>query len=322
MGFDAIVLGDTMLNKIILIAILVGLSSCSMFFHKKNVIESDSGLMWKPCPEGLSGDKCNEGKAEKLTWHVSMVKYGTKTTSAEGYDDWRLPTAAELKTLMRCETGKPPKFPGTCNQKSPAIDVNKFPNVENYPHYWSASEHNLMSGHSNHAWAASFNNGFIYSTVKDSAHHVRLVRGHRSRFKYPDDAERNGNRHIGPFCCTGETLTIRGKNNTKLGYVYFFGWGGQAYNTNKGAVFPSMEILVAGVRGEQDGSLHKTRILIPASEDSLKKRFHVKVGCVSYVFSDVKAKLTPYKNTLYFSGFPKSINIDVNTDQCHAYSKR
>jgi len=88
-------------------------------------------------------------------------------------------------------------------------------------------------------------------------------------FAFPGGGERNNNHSIGPFCCTGETATIRSANGQPLGYIYFFSWQGQAYNCNEGSRVPSVEILVSGLAdlSNPDSRMEKTSVL-----------FHPKAG--------------------------------------------
>lgn len=62
----------------------------------------------------------------------------------------------------------------------------------------------------------------------------------------PGDGLTNGNGYIGPFCCTGETAIISA-NGTPVGYIYYYGWQGEAYNVADGSVATDIEILVSGL---------------------------------------------------------------------------
>jgi hypothetical protein len=45
-------------------------------------------------------------------------------------------------------------------------------------------------------------------------------------FEFPGAGERNNNRAIGDFCCTGETATLRDSDGTPVGYIYFHDFAG------------------------------------------------------------------------------------------------
>ena len=45
-------------------------------------------------------------------------------------------------------------------------------------------------------------------------------------YRFPGGGVRNANRQIGPFCCTGETVTIADIFGEPVGYIYFFDFAG------------------------------------------------------------------------------------------------
>ena len=84
-----------------------------------------TGLMWKRCPEGLTGDGCAEGAVSNKVWGVAM-KTARDSTFA-GYDDWRLPNLKEIQTLV------------DVSKNNPAQDTTVFPNPTNVLNYWTSS---------------------------------------------------------------------------------------------------------------------------------------------------------------------------------------
>uniref|UniRef100_UPI004055CA12 caspase family protein n=1 Tax=Candidatus Electronema sp. TaxID=2698783 RepID=UPI004055CA12 len=80
------------------------------------VTDTKSGLMWKRCPEGLSGVNCEQGKTEEYEWDDAVKRF--KDVEYAGYADWRLPTIDELKTLVYCSNGVKDKKDGWCNEGS------------------------------------------------------------------------------------------------------------------------------------------------------------------------------------------------------------
>ena len=102
------------------------------------IIDTNTGLMWKRCSEGLSGVNCEDGKRERYEWKNAVKRF--KNVKYAGYKDWRLPTIDELKTLVYCSNGVKDKDKGRCNDGSekPTINQQAFPNTLSNL-YWSGS---------------------------------------------------------------------------------------------------------------------------------------------------------------------------------------
>ena len=75
----------------------------------------------------------------------------------------------------------------------------------------------------------------------------------RYSFRFREEAQPNSNGSIGPFCCTGRTVTVRREDGGPVGYAYFFGWKGQAYKTSpNSSKAPDIQILVSGLANLAD----------------------------------------------------------------------
>src|SRR5690242_16559938 len=48
----------------------------------------------------------------------------------------------------------------------------------------------------------------------------------KKSFEFPGDGQKNNNRTIGDFCCTGETAIIQTSSGSPLGYIYFYDFPG------------------------------------------------------------------------------------------------
>jgi hypothetical protein len=127
------------------------------------ITDSKTGLMWKKCLEGVTGDNCEKNSPSTFTWQKA-VKY-TETVndgdSFAGHTDWRLPTIRELSSIVEQQCYKP------------AINTIRFPNTPN-SFVWAKT---LYSGHSDYAWCVNFSNGRVAADVRSINSSVRLVRG-------------------------------------------------------------------------------------------------------------------------------------------------
>ena len=136
------------------------------------ITDTASGLMWKRCLEGLSGVNCEKGKTGKYTWDDAVKRF--KDAKYAGYSDWRLPTIAELKTLVYCSKGVKNKDNCWCNDGSeePTINQQAFPNTE-ASFVWSGSPY---ADYTNYAWFVNFSLGVSGSYNRSHSYAVRLVR--------------------------------------------------------------------------------------------------------------------------------------------------
>ncbi|MCI5196181.1 MAG: DUF1566 domain-containing protein [Candidatus Electrothrix sp. AW5] len=141
------------------------------------ITDTKTGLMWKRCPEGLSGKNCEKGKAKEYSWNDAVKRF--KNVSYAGYDDWRMPTIDELKTLVYCSKGVKNKKNGECNKGStkPTINQKAFPNTTSWPPYWSSSPN---ANYSAIALYVHFSNGNSYNVNRNNSYAVRLVRSGQS----------------------------------------------------------------------------------------------------------------------------------------------
>lgn len=160
---------------------------------------SKTQLTWKRCYEGqtLSGTIC-AGSPKGFTWGEAVK---IKSTFA-GKNDWRLPTVAELHSLVYCTEGRRPvqrdqkgqpavvdivhEADGGClgfDFQVPTINLAVFPfasdqvishqNVDS-DSVWSSE---AVATEPDFAHSLSFDNGREYRTTQQSTFVVRLVRG-------------------------------------------------------------------------------------------------------------------------------------------------
>jgi hypothetical protein len=122
------------------------------------VTDNKTQLMWKHCPEGLSGAACAVGTAQTLTWKVALDN--SAATSFAGFSDWRLPNIKELTSIVerRCY--------------NPSINETVFPNSSSSV-FWSSS---VVAFNPDTAWMVNFNYGHDINSYKSDNFYVRLVR--------------------------------------------------------------------------------------------------------------------------------------------------
>lgn len=98
------------------------------------------------------------GKPTDASGFVAAVN----ATKLCGYNDWRMPTADELQSIV--DYGVP--APG------PAVDTTWFPNTQGNM-FWTASSY---VGYSSNVWYVNFKDGFVFSNYRYGTNYVRLVR--------------------------------------------------------------------------------------------------------------------------------------------------
>lgn len=109
------------------------------------VFDQDTSLTWQRHPDDVV-----------RTWD-DAVSYCTNLTVAGG--GWRLPTQAELNTLIDEA------------RENPAIDQTAFPSTAS-DFFWSSQDANDSTS----AWKLEFGVGTSYTTAKSEGNRVRCVR--------------------------------------------------------------------------------------------------------------------------------------------------
>ncbi len=135
------------------------LSSFRLAGGDRAVEDTKSGLMW----QRESGEKLNWLRAGRYCSDLGLA----------GYTDWRLPTRAELKSVV------------DTRRVSPSISPAYFPATEAAP-YWTESTEPPPAmpgsrikpvGKAQGAWYVSFYKGTDHYGIKSYKHYVRCVRG-------------------------------------------------------------------------------------------------------------------------------------------------
>lgn len=132
------------------------------------VTDNETGLMWKKCTEGQSGQDpltCMYGSLNQFNWQEALqraenVNAGTAGTNLN-YTDWRVPNIKELASIAEEQ----------CD--SPAINDSVFPDTPSSG-FWSASPY---AANADSSWYVYFLDGSGSGNYKHSSYYVRLVRG-------------------------------------------------------------------------------------------------------------------------------------------------
>ena len=180
---------------VLIVTLLVNLYSCSL----KNRAGSQSE--YKKIEK--NGDLIIEDPVSGLFWQRDIPKKGMIWKEAEkycseleygGFDDWRMPTISELKTLIKgCKSGtekcrvdnkcrNPKCIDDNCycsENRGPGEDgfywQKKIWNYkgDNMGSFWSSS---VRPNHKFFYWGISFNNGGVDNGHRKSEFYVRCVR--------------------------------------------------------------------------------------------------------------------------------------------------
>lgn len=122
-----------------------------------------TGLLWKKCLQGWSGDNCETGAEQTLNWQEALQAASTEDFA--GHTDWRLPNKNELLSIVenRCY--------------APSINSNIFPNTDKGDHWTSTPMY--LDNSTEKATSISFQYGDTGNYNISGARLVRLVRGGR-----------------------------------------------------------------------------------------------------------------------------------------------
>jgi hypothetical protein len=103
---------------------------------------------------------------ERIHWRAALNE--CERLILAGYDDWRLPNATELQSLVNYR------------KMRPAIELNKFPGVPMevssafWLGYWTSTNY---ASNSDGAWIVNFEDGSLFHHKKTYKYFVRAVRG-------------------------------------------------------------------------------------------------------------------------------------------------
>lgn len=83
---------------------------------ENTVFDTHTLLMWRRCPEGLSGEHCNHGIPLGFTWRQGVTHLSEQNNAKlDGYDDWQIPSTQQLNSLQLesgCQGESTAQWPG------------------------------------------------------------------------------------------------------------------------------------------------------------------------------------------------------------------
>ncbi len=144
------------------------------------VTDMQTNLQWMRCALGQTwqGGTC-AGEAKRYQWEPALgaAKVVNYQGGYAGYQDWRVPSREELRSLVYCSSGAPEIWNNTgksCqgDYSRPTIDTTAFPNTP-ASDFWSASPN---ASNADYAWNVGFYNGNGSWYDRSLAGRVRPVR--------------------------------------------------------------------------------------------------------------------------------------------------
>jgi hypothetical protein len=141
-----------------------------------NCVAMTETYTWGTFTDNFNGKRqfcpTNDNACDNGTIATSGPAYTTcDTLDFAGKTNWRVPTKAELKTLIHCTDRIMPSDDSSCglgNYTSPSVN-NLFPNTV-AGSYWSSSVNNSVS-----AWNVAFSNGNTVNSLKGNSLYIRCV---------------------------------------------------------------------------------------------------------------------------------------------------
>lgn len=122
------------------------------------ITDNYTGLVWKKCVQGFSGNDCKTGSPSYRDWGKSRAECDNLVFA--GKSDWRLPTLKELESIVDSSV------------YSPAINKNFFVKTPDGP-YWTATSPASFSGSK---FIVIFAEGSVYFNDANNFAATRCVR--------------------------------------------------------------------------------------------------------------------------------------------------
>lgn len=125
-----------------------------------SLFDTYTGLIWKRCIAGTSGELCEEGEGISMAWFDALNYASAENDVSLNATPWRLPSIKELQGLIETQ----------CEE--PALNPFAFPNVP-MNHIWSNTPHPKES---NKSYYIQYQNSIIFYGDRTEENFVHLVR--------------------------------------------------------------------------------------------------------------------------------------------------
>jgi len=133
-------------------------------------------------------------------------------------------------------------------------------------------------------------------------------------FSLPVDGVPNANGYIGPFCCTGVTVTVDGTDGSALGYVYFFGFTNGVNAPDDMSYAQDLSILISGVPSIDDPSAPQVTGEIDFAASAMQAGVSKsgQTGALLYRVTLTHVDIEPVDGQPYYDMGTLTVSVDVS----------
>lgn len=108
-----------------------------------------TGLMWRRCFEGVSGNNCGTGEPSVMSWPAALLHVEKINQAGDGQavKGWRLPNIKEIASIADLQCSNPSLNPDAF-PSAPSMRIWSSTPYEFYPHFsWYVDTKNLLVDH-------------------------------------------------------------------------------------------------------------------------------------------------------------------------------
>lgn len=160
----------------------------------QTVTDSATGLMW-PKADSAAG----------MTWEAALAWVQTRNAANYlGYNDWRLPNAKELQSIIDYTRAPATSGSAAINPVFSATAITNEANQTDWPYYWAATTHATYDGSGAAAVYLAFGRGVGWQREPPGATCFSLTDVHGAGAQRSDPKSGNlGNYYLGVSCYGG-----------------------------------------------------------------------------------------------------------------------